>query len=82
MLALGYAEGRDFEFTSISADGDHTRLPRLAEDLVRLEPRIILANSAFGTVAVKHVVSKREPNGSVIVGDRSMVLKDKQLVIG
>src|SRR5690348_8636261 len=54
MLAFGYAEGRDIDILSVSANGDHTQLPRLSEELVRLQPRIIVANSAFGTAAVKH----------------------------
>jgi putative tryptophan/tyrosine transport system substrate-binding protein len=57
MFALGYAEGRDFEFVAFPADGDHTRLPKLAEELVRLEPRIIVGNSMFGISTLKRATS-------------------------
>ena len=48
MAALGYAGGRDFGFVSIPADGYHTRLPTLAEELVRLEPRTSSAIQCLG----------------------------------
>src|SRR5690348_2928292 len=34
---LGYVEGRDIDFVTRSSEGDYTRLPTLAEELVSLE---------------------------------------------
>ena len=40
---LGYVEGRDVDIVYRYSDGDNARLPALAEDLVRLGPRVIVA---------------------------------------
>jgi putative tryptophan/tyrosine transport system substrate-binding protein len=42
MRELGYLEGRDYGFEDRYADGDASRLPLLAEELVRLKPDGIL----------------------------------------
>jgi putative ABC transport system substrate-binding protein len=39
---LGYSEGRDVEVVVRYADGDHSRLPALAQELVGLQPRVIV----------------------------------------
>jgi ABC-type uncharacterized transport system substrate-binding protein len=60
---LGYSEGRDYAFEERYADGDVARLPRLAEELVRLKPRVIVAG------ATPAVLAARRATGSVpIVG--------------
>jgi putative ABC transport system substrate-binding protein len=40
---LGYVEDRDFQITYRSSNGYQDRLPALAEELVRLNPDVILA---------------------------------------
>jgi ABC-type uncharacterized transport system substrate-binding protein len=50
---LGYVEGRDVDIVYRYSDGDNARLPALAEDLVRLGPRVIVAGSMMSTFAVK-----------------------------
>src|SRR5215475_13108535 len=42
MRDLGYLEGRDYLFEDRYADGDVSRLPLLAEELVRLKPDVIV----------------------------------------
>src|SRR5215467_14563687 len=42
MRDLGYLEGRDYGFEDRYADGDASRLPLLAEELVRLKPDVIV----------------------------------------
>jgi putative ABC transport system substrate-binding protein len=43
---LGYREGPDFDIAYRFADGDEAKLPRLAEELVRLKPDVIYAINA------------------------------------
>src|SRR6516225_695556 len=45
MRELGYLEGRDYGLEDRYADGDASRLPLLAEELVRLKPDVILVGS-------------------------------------
>jgi putative ABC transport system substrate-binding protein len=53
---LGYIEGRDFEIVARAAEstGD---LPRVAKDLVRLNPDVILAGASAHAVAAKLATS-------------------------
>jgi putative tryptophan/tyrosine transport system substrate-binding protein len=53
MRELGYLEGRDYGFLDRYADGDASRLPSLAEELVRLNPDVIVATTTPGAVAAK-----------------------------
>jgi ABC-type uncharacterized transport system substrate-binding protein len=53
MRDLGYVEGRDYGFEDRYADGDASRLPLLAEELVRLEPNVLVAATTHGTLAAK-----------------------------
>jgi putative tryptophan/tyrosine transport system substrate-binding protein len=53
MRELGYLEGRDYGFEGRYADGDASRLPLLAEELVRLKPDVIVATTTPGAVAAK-----------------------------
>jgi putative tryptophan/tyrosine transport system substrate-binding protein len=50
---LGQIEGRDFEMVYRSADGLVERLPRAAEELVQLNPNIIIASATIQAVAAK-----------------------------
>jgi putative ABC transport system substrate-binding protein len=54
---LGYVEGRDFDMVRKSAEGVVGRLPALAEELVRLNPDVILANPTPAVVALKSITS-------------------------
>ena len=49
---LGYIAPRDVEIAVRYSEGDNARLPGLAEELVHLEPKVILATSVLSTRAV------------------------------
>jgi putative ABC transport system substrate-binding protein len=53
MRALGYTEGRNIRYDYRFADGFLDRLPRLAEELVRLNPAVILSAPMPANVAIK-----------------------------
>ena len=53
MRELGYLEGRDYGFEDRYADGDVSRMPSLAEELVRLKPDVIVASATAGALAAK-----------------------------
>jgi len=57
MRELGYLEGRDYGLVDRYADGDASRLPSLAEDLVRLKPDVIVAATTPGAVAAKQATA-------------------------
>src|SRR5262249_8323897 len=57
MRELGYLEGRDYGFEERYADGDASRLPLLAEELVRLKPDVIVAATTPGTLAAKQATA-------------------------
>ena len=52
---LGYVKDRDFQITYRSSDGYLDRLPALAEELVRLNPDVIVAAGLDAVVAVRNV---------------------------
>jgi putative ABC transport system substrate-binding protein len=52
---LGYVEGRNFQITYRSSDGYQDRLPALAEELVRLQPDVIVAAGLDAVVAARNV---------------------------
>jgi putative ABC transport system substrate-binding protein len=56
MQKLGYLEGRDFDIVARAAEstGD---LPRVAKDLVRLNPDVILAGASAHAIAAKLATS-------------------------
>jgi putative tryptophan/tyrosine transport system substrate-binding protein len=54
---LGYIEGKNIDMALQYADGDYTRLPALAEELVRLAPRVILTDARLSTFEVKKASS-------------------------
>src|SRR5215831_20545949 len=57
MRELGYLESRDYRFEDRYADGDGSRLPLLAEELVRLKPDVIVATTTPGTLAAKRAAA-------------------------
>jgi putative ABC transport system substrate-binding protein len=57
MRELGYLEGRDYGLEERYADGDVTRLPLLAKDLVRLEPTLIVAGTTSAALAAKQATT-------------------------
>jgi hypothetical protein len=57
MRELGYLEGRDYGVEGRYADGDASRLPLLAEELVRLKPDVIVAATTPGALAAKQATA-------------------------
>ena len=57
MRELGYLEGRDYVFEDRYADGDVSRLPLLAEELVKLKPDVIVAATTAAVLAAKQVTA-------------------------
>src|SRR5262245_58393657 len=55
MRDRGYIEGRDYVFEDRYADGDLARLPALAQDLIRLNPAVIVASGTTAALAVKAI---------------------------
>jgi putative ABC transport system substrate-binding protein len=53
----GYVEGRQFDITYRFADGYIERLPALADELVRLNPNVILAPASGPAVAAKNATA-------------------------
>ena len=53
MREFGYAEGRDFEMVYRTAERHADRLPKLAAELVQLNPDVIVAPATVQAVAVK-----------------------------
>ena len=54
---LGRAEGRDVVIEWRSANGDYTRLPELAADLVHIRVDVIVVQGTAAAQAVKHATS-------------------------
>ena len=52
MADLGYMEGRDVDFERRYADGDLKSLPILANELVKLQPDVILTTTSAATLAL------------------------------
>jgi len=57
MRELGYLEGRDYGLEDRYADGGGSRLPLLAEELVRLKPDVILVGSTPGVLVAKQATA-------------------------
>ena len=53
MRELGYIEGRDFDMVFRFADDHNERLPKLAAELVQLNPDIFFAGATAQAVVVK-----------------------------
>ncbi len=54
---FGYVEGRDYMYEARYADGELSRLPSLAQELVRLRPNVIIAPTTATAVAAKNATS-------------------------
>jgi putative tryptophan/tyrosine transport system substrate-binding protein len=54
---FGYQQGRDYVFEERYAEGEMTRLPALAEDLVRLKPNVIVAPITVAALAARRATS-------------------------
>jgi ABC-type uncharacterized transport system substrate-binding protein len=57
MRELGHIEGSDFDMVYRFSDGYEERLPSLAEEVVRLNPDVILATAIDTAVAVRKLTS-------------------------
>ena len=57
MRELGYLEGRDYGVEYRYADGDASRLPLLAEELVRLKPDVIVTAATPATLAARRATA-------------------------
>jgi putative tryptophan/tyrosine transport system substrate-binding protein len=57
MRELGYLEGRDYGVEARYSDGDASRTPLLAEELVRLKPDVIVAAATPGVLAVEQATA-------------------------
>jgi putative ABC transport system substrate-binding protein len=57
MHELGYTEGGNYDIVFRYADGYFERLPSLAEEMVRLNPSVILAPASGPAVAAKNATS-------------------------
>jgi putative ABC transport system substrate-binding protein len=57
MRELGYTEGRDFDIVYRFAEGHYDRLPRLAAELVQLDPDIILAPATVQAVVFRKITT-------------------------
>ena len=53
MREFGYQLDRDYRFEGRYADGDLSRLPSLAEELVHLKPNVIVTGTSPGALAAK-----------------------------
>jgi putative tryptophan/tyrosine transport system substrate-binding protein len=58
MRDLGYFEGQHFDFTYRFADGYVERLPQLADEIVHLNPSVILAPGSGPAVAARKATAK------------------------
>src|SRR5262245_41430647 len=54
---LGYQEGRNIDLVQRYADGDLTRLPVLAKELVGLKPDVIITTASSAALAVKELTT-------------------------
>ena len=57
LQSLGWVEGRNLSIELRYAEGDATRLPELARELVRLEVDVIVAGSTPAALAAKAATS-------------------------
>jgi len=53
MRELGYVVNRDYAFDGRYADGDLARVPSLVEELIRLNPDVIVSGTMVGVMAAK-----------------------------
>jgi putative ABC transport system substrate-binding protein len=58
LAKLGWVEGQNLQSTYRYADGDLARFPALAAELVALEPDVLFATTATGSLALAHATSR------------------------
>jgi ABC-type uncharacterized transport system substrate-binding protein len=56
-LLIGHVEGRDYDVAVRFAEGDLSRLPALAIELVELKPDILVAANTTAAVAVRNATT-------------------------
>src|SRR5262249_40406338 len=54
---LGYVESRDYEIEYRYADGDLTRQPALANELIQLKPSVIVVGNSAAAIAAKQATA-------------------------
>jgi putative ABC transport system substrate-binding protein len=54
---LGYVEGRNIDFVFRFAEGDFARMPKLADELVRLKPNVIVCETTPATLAIRQATA-------------------------
>ena len=57
MQELGYVEGRDIDVVSRYGEGDLTRMPALATELIRYNPAVLVTGTLAGTLAIKQATA-------------------------
>jgi len=63
----GYEDGKNVDLVYRWADGDISRLPELASELVALEPAVIVSAANTGTIALRHATSVVPIVGTLLV---------------
>jgi hypothetical protein len=54
---LGYVDGQNIEIVYRYAEGDLTQLPKLADELVRLKPNVIVCETTPATLAIRQATA-------------------------
>jgi putative ABC transport system substrate-binding protein len=54
---LGYVEGQNIDFVFRYAEGDLARMPKLADELVRLKPNVIVCETTPATLAIRQATA-------------------------
>ena len=57
MQELGYVERRDIDIVARYADGDLTRMPALATELIRYKPAVFVTGNLAATLAIKQATA-------------------------
>jgi putative ABC transport system substrate-binding protein len=63
----GYEDGKNVDLVYRWADGDISRLPELATELVALDPAVIVSAANTGTIALRHATSVVPIVGTLLV---------------
>ena len=58
LAKLGWIDGQNVRLIYRLADGDASRLPALAAELVSLEPDVLFSPNAAGSLALAHATSR------------------------
>ena len=54
---LGYVEGQNIDFVYRDAEGDLARMPKLADELVRLKPNVIVCDTTPATLSIRQATT-------------------------